>query len=109
MSQPRRTTITYDAEGNVAGIEHIAVRIGTEDFGAGPEPAERPINDNLSNPRIGAATKAAVADFLNALEVDMAADRQRIAVARQEEADRAAAEAERAAKAAADAAAKAAE
>ncbi len=102
MSQPRRTTITYDAEGKVAGIEHIAVRIGTEDFGAGPEPAERPINDNLPNQRISTATKTTVKKFLDAFEVDVAAERQRIADHLKAEADRAAAEAAEAAARAAE-------
>jgi len=102
MSRPRRTTITYDEQGKVAGIEHIAVRVGTEDFGAGPEPAERPINDNLPSQRISTATKTTVATFLDAFEVDVAAERQRIADHLQAEADRATAAAAEAQAAAAE-------
>ena len=93
MSQPRRTTITYDAEGKVAGIEHQSVREGTADYGQGAEPVEKISTDQLPGSRITAATKTAALVFLDAFEVDIAAERQRIADHLQAEADRATAKA----------------
>ncbi len=98
MSQPTRTTITYGAEGKVAGIEHQTVRSGTADYGDGPEPAEpKRSNDQLPAVHISTATKTAAKKFLDAFEIDIAAERQRIADHLKAEADRAAASAAEAA------------
>ena len=69
MSKPRHTTINYDEHGNVAGIEHRVMRVGTADFGDGAEAVEKQSIDQLPNSRISAATKTAIKKFLDAFEV----------------------------------------
>ena len=96
MSKPRHTTINYDEQGNVAGIEHRVMRVGTADFGDGAEPAEKQSIDQLPNSRISAATKTAIKKFLDTFAVDVAAERQRIADHLKAEAARAVTEAEEA-------------
>lgn len=96
MSQPRRTTITYDERGNVAGIEHRVMRVSTADFGDGAEPVEKQSIDQLPNSRISTATKTAIKKFLGAFEADVVAERQRVADHLKAEADRAEAEAQEA-------------
>jgi len=100
MSRPRRTTSTDAAEGKVAGIEHIEVRMGTATYGDDtPEPVEKASNDNLPKQRISVETKTAIMNFLDAFKVDVVAERQRIADHLKAEADRALAAAEEAAQA----------
>jgi len=79
MSRPRQTIITYDADGEVAAIDHRIVRVGTKDFGDGPQPAEEESQDQLGTNLISAATITAAKAFLDAFEVDIAAERQRVA------------------------------
>ncbi len=97
MSRPTRTTITYDAEGKVAGVSYQSVRQSTADFGDGAEPVEKVAQDQLPISALGAATKAAAQALLDAFEDDLAAERQRIATITQAAADKAAADAQQAA------------
>ena len=79
MSRPRQTIITYDADGNVDAIDHRIVMTGTVDYGDGAEPIEKESQDVIGRNLIGAATRTAAQAFLDAFEVDIATERQRVA------------------------------
>ena len=91
MSRPRQTIITYGPDGKVATVEHRVVLIGTENFGEGPKPVERDHRDSVAGNQISPTTITAAKALLDAFEIDLAAERQRIATAAQAEADRVAA------------------
>jgi len=91
MSRPIRTTITYDDKGKVSAIDHQVMRSGTADFGDGPEPAERERRDQVASNLISPATVTAVKKLIDAFEIDISAERQRIATRAQAAADQAAA------------------
>ena len=93
MSRPIRTTITYDSDGEVAAIDHRVIRLGTQDFGNGPEEATKESSDSMAQNLISTATVTAVKALIDAFEVDIAAERKRVAEFKQAEADQAAADA----------------
>lgn len=97
MSRLQQTVITYDADGEVAAINHKVVQPGTVNFGDGPQPTEREKTDHLHQGVISSATRAVIVALVDALEIDIAAERQRIADAAQAEADQAAKNAQEAA------------
>ncbi|KKL69656.1 hypothetical protein LCGC14_2112750 [marine sediment metagenome] len=91
MSRPQQTIITYDAVGEVTTVEHRVVLTGTVNFGDGPKSVEEDRRDAVRGDQISSATVVAAKDLLDAFEVDLAAERQRVATAAQAEADRVAA------------------
>ncbi len=90
MSRPIRTTIAYDGDGQVASIDHRTVRVGTVDYGDGPEEVKKEMVGALARNLISAATVTALKKFVAAFETDVVAERKRVAAVRREEADRAA-------------------
>ena len=67
------TTIHYDAAGKVEGIQHALVHEVQADFGKGLETARKAENQDLRSGEISAATIAAVAALVAAIESDIAA------------------------------------
>lgn len=93
MPRPIRTTINYDPQGKVSAIDHQVMRSGTADFGDGPKPAEEERRDQMASNLISAATVTAVKKLIDAFEVDISKERQRVATHAQAVADQAAADA----------------
>ena len=97
MARNVRTTISYDQDGEVSAIDHQLARVAQADFGDGLEDVEREARDSLGRNLLSPETITAAQAFIDAFEVDAAADRQRAAAASQAAADRAATAAVRAA------------
>ena len=97
MARNVRTTISYDQDGEVSAIDHQLARVAQADFGDGLEDVEREARDSLGRNLLSPATITAAQAFIDAFEVDVAAERQRAAAASQAAADRAATAAARAA------------
>ena len=97
MARNVRTTITYDQDGEVSAVDHQLARVAQADFGDGLEDVEREARDSLGRNLLSPATITAAQAFIDAFEVDAAAERQRAAAASQAAADRAATAAARAA------------
>ena len=93
MPRPLRTTIIYDADGELVAINHRVMQLGTADFGDGPEEATKESGDSMARNLISPATVTAVKQLIDAFEVDISAERKRVAEFKQAEADRAAADA----------------
>ena len=93
MSRPIMTIISYDQDGKMMTIEHQVMKVGTVDFGDGEKPIEEMRQETIAGDLISVATETVVKELIDAFEIDVATERQRIATEAQAVADRAAADA----------------